>query len=391
MDFGITLYNTDLVEKAKIYAKEILFKRAAKYDREGRFPRENFEDLSKVGFTTLTLPKKYGGRDLYSDPSTYAMVLYELSKACTNTAMLFHMHSSITHVITFLGTEKQSKFYSKEVKNGKIFASWASENSSSLHGQMVMDTKAKLVDNHYLVNGKKYFCSMAGEADYYVLWCQLEDEENLSKSIVLLVAPSSTPGFIIEDIWNTSAMRGTMSHSMLYKNVKIPVKNLIGLPGDAIRPDVLPKFGFGYSAVYLGTGGGAFDWVTNYAKTRKLKPDNIPIANFPNIQIRIGKMKVQLENALLMIQRAGWLIGTAGAENAYGAINEAKYVAAKTAAAITENAMQIAGAPSLLRDFPLERFHREARAGLVMPPNLEKSLELSAKSFVEGSASSLMT
>ena len=141
--------------------------------------------------------------------------------------MLFHMHSSITHVITFLGTEKQSKFYSKEVKNGKIFASWASENSSSLHGQMVMDTKAKLVDNHYLVNGKKYFCSMAGEADYYVLWCQLEDEENLSKSIVLLVAPSSTPGFIIEDIWNTSAMRGTMSHSMLHKNVKIPVKNLI--------------------------------------------------------------------------------------------------------------------------------------------------------------------
>lgn len=391
MDFGITPANEDLVEKAKTYAKEIFQKRAEKYDREGCFPRENFDDLSRFGFTSLTLPKKYGGRDLYSDPSTYAMVIYELSKACTNTAMLFHMHSSITHVITLLGTEKQSEFYANEVKNGKIFASWASENTSSLHGQMVMDTKAKLTKNCYLVNGKKYFCSMAGEADYYVLWCQLEDEEDLSKSIVLLVSPSNSPGFIIQDKWNAFAMRGTMSHSMLYKNVKIPAENLIGTPGDAIRPDVLPKFGFGYSAVYLGAGGGAFDWVTNYAKKRKLKPDNVPIANFPNIQTRIGKMKVQLESALLMIQRAGWLIGTEGAENAYGAINEAKYVAAKTAAMITENAMQIAGAPSLLRDTPLERFHREARAGLVMPPNLEKSLELSAKIFVEGTASSLMT
>ena len=391
MDFGITPENEDLVEKARIYAKEILHERAEKYDREGLFPRENFEDLSKVGFTSLTLPKKYGGRDLYSDPSTYAMVLYELSKACTNTAMLFHMHSSITHVITFLGTEEQSKFYSKEVKKGKIFASWASENTSSLHGQMVMDTKAKLNEDHYLVNGRKYFCSMAGEADYYVLWCQLEDEEDLSKSIVLLIAPSNTPGFIIEDNWNTSAMRGTMSHSMQYNNIKIPLENLIGNPGDAIRPDVLPKFGFGYSAVYLGTGGGAFDWVIDYAKKRKLKPDNIPISNFPNIQIRIGEMKVQLESALLMVQRAGWLIGTNGAENAYGAINEAKHIAAKTAAMITENAMQIAGAPSLLRNYPLERYHREARAGLVMPPNVEKSLELSAKAFVEGSAGSLMT
>tara|TARA_Y100000588_G_scaffold393460_1_gene509570 strand:- start:3553 stop:4728 length:1176 start_codon:yes stop_codon:yes gene_type:complete len=391
MDFGITPENRDLVEKARIYAKEILYERAEKYDQEGRFPRENFEDLSKVGFTSLTLPKKYGGRDLYSDPSTYATVLYELSKACTNTAMLFHMHSSITHVITLLGTEKQSELYSKEVNKGKIFASWASENTSSLHGQMVMDTKAKLNEDHYLVNGKKYFCSMAGEADYYVLWCQLENEEDLSKSIVLLIAPSNTKGFIIEDNWDTSAMRGTMSHSMEYKNVKIPLKNLIGNPGDAIRPDVLPKFGFGYSAVYLGTGGGAFEWVTDYAKKRKLKPDNIPIANFPNIQIRIGEMKVQLESALLMVQRAGWLIGTKGAENAYGAINEAKHIAAKTAAMITENAMQIAGAPSLLRDFPLERYHREARAGLVMPPNVEKALELSAKTFVEGSAGSLMT
>ena len=308
MDFGITPENEDIVEKARIYAKEILHKRAEKYDREGLFPRENFEDLSKVGFTSLTLPKKYGGRDLYSDPATYAIVLYELSKACTNTAMLFHMHSSITHVITFLGTEDQSEFYSKEVKKGKIFASWASENTSSLHGQMVMDTKAKLNEDHYLVNGRKYFCSMAGEADYYVLWCQLEDEEDLSKSIVLLIAPSSTPGFIIEDNWNTSAMRGTMSHSMEYNNIKIPLENLIGNPGDAIRPDVLPKFGFGYSAVYLGTGGGAFDCVIDYGKKRKLKPDNIPISNFPNIQIRIGEMKVQLERALLMVQSAGWVI-----------------------------------------------------------------------------------
>ena len=102
-------------------------------------------------------------------------------------------------------------------------------------------------------------------------------------------------------------------------------------------------------------------------------------------------MKIALDGALLMVQRAGWLMGARGAEAAYGAINEAKYVAAEAAAQITETAIRIAGGPGLMRDYPLQRFHRDARAGLIMPPNTEKCLEIAGRVAAEGKAGALMT
>lgn len=391
MDFGHNPKYVDLIERAGRFAREILAPRAQECDQECQFPRENFEDLHREGFTTLTLPDHLGGHDLYSEPASYATVLYELAKGCTNTAMLFHMHSSIIHVLCLLGTKEQAARYANAIHDGKIFASHASENTSSLHGKMVMDTLARRIGHKFVINGRKYFCSMAGEADYYVLWCQMEGEEDLSKGLYLFVSPAETPGIHIDKEWNSFSMRGTASHSMIYENVEIPECDRLGEGGDPIRADVLPKFGFGYSAVYLGAGGGAYDWVVDYAKRRKLQPDNVPIATYPPISRAIGEMKIALDGALLMVQRAGWLMGTQGAEAAYGAINEAKYTAAETAAMITEKSIKIAGGPGLMRDFPLQRFHRDARAGLIMPPNSEKCLELAGKTLAEGKAGALMT
>ncbi len=79
MDFGVNPKYSDLVERASKYAREMLAPRAREYDEEGKFPRENFEDLHREGFTALTLPEHLGGRGLYSDPASYATVHYELS------------------------------------------------------------------------------------------------------------------------------------------------------------------------------------------------------------------------------------------------------------------------------------------------------------------------
>jgi alkylation response protein AidB-like acyl-CoA dehydrogenase len=392
MDFSINPKFADLPERAKSIARDILAPRADEYDQEARFPRENFEDLAREGFTALTLPEHLGGRDLYGDPEAYSMVLYELAKGCTSTAMLFHMQSSIIHVLTcILGNPEQSERYAKAIHEGKIFASHASERTSSLHGKMVMDTHAAPSGDGYVINGRKYFCSMAGEADYCVLWCQLGEDDDLSKSLYLFIASSGDPGMKIDKEWDAFSMRSTRSSSMTYENVKIAANDIVGNGGDPIRPDVLPKFGYGYSAVYLGAGGGAFDWVLDYAKKRKLQPDNVPIATYPPISRQLGEMKIALDGALLMVRRAGWLMGAQGAGAAYGAINEAKYAAAETAAAITEKAIQIAGGAGLMRHYPLQRFHRDARAGLIMPPNTEKCLEIAGKTAAEGKAGALMT
>ncbi len=384
MDLSFNPKNSDLIERAKALAKDALAPRAAGYDREGRFPRESFDDLIREGFTCLTLPEDLGGRDLFADPVSYVMVLHEIAKGCTNTAMLLHMHNAITHFLVTLGTQAQKERLASLVRAGKIIASYGGESGTSSQWNRQLDTRAKRTGEGYLINGEKVFCSMAGEADYYTVWCQLGEDPDVRKSLSLLLAPADDPGFTINKKWNAYAMRGTVSHGILIENVKVPADALFGEGGDPLRPDIIPKFGLGYAAVYLGAGAAALDWAVAYARKRKLKPDNLPIATYQPIQRQLGEMKVALEQALLMIQRAAWTLGTCGPEAAVQPISAAKYTAAEASALITDKAIKVAGGPGMMRDYPLERLHREARAGLVMPPNSEKCLDITAKTIISG-------
>jgi alkylation response protein AidB-like acyl-CoA dehydrogenase len=382
MDLRLNPSNADLVNRAKSLARDTLAPRAAEYDRESKFPRESFDDLIREGFTHLTLPNSLEGRDLYSDPVTYVMVMHELAKGCTNTAMLLHMHNSITHFLITLGTPEQQEHVASLVHDGKIIGSHGGESGTSSQWNRKLDTRAERVGDKFVVNGHKAFCSMAGEADYYTIWCQIGDDWDIRKSLSFFLAPADNPGFTITKRWNSYAMRGTVSHSILIENVEVPLDARFGKGGDPLRPDIIPKFGLGYSAVYLGAGAAAFDWVVDYAKNRKLKPDNVPIATYLPIQRMIGEMKVALEQALLMIQRAAWTLATHGPEAAVPPISGAKYTASEASALITDKAIKVAGGPGLMRDYPLERLHREARAGLVMPPNSEKCLDITANAIV---------
>ena len=383
MDLTLNPKNQDLFERAKKIAGESLAPRAEMYDREARFPRESFDMLIREGFTSLTLPEKFGGGELYSDPTAYVMILHELAKGCVNTAMLLHMHNSITHFLITLGTPAQQERVAAIVRGGKIIASHGGEAGTSTQWNRRLDTRAERIGDKYVINGRKVFCSMAGEADYYTLWVQVGDDPDVRKSLSFLLCPADHPGFTIDDQWNSYAMRGTVSHGLRIENVDVPADCLIGKGGDPIRVDITPKFGLGYSAVYLGAGAAAYEWVLDYARNRKLKPDNVPITSYQPIQRLIGEMKIELEKGLLMIQRAAWTLKTFGAEEAFPAISAAKFTAAEASASITDKAIKIAGGSGLLRDYPLERYHREARAGLVMPPNSEKCLDTVAKSLIE--------
>ncbi|MEE9256466.1 MAG: acyl-CoA dehydrogenase family protein [bacterium] len=384
MDLRLNPKNSGLVERAKALAKDVLAPRASEYDREGKFPRESFDNLIREGFTCLTLPEDLGGPDLYADPVSYVMVMHEIAKGCTNTAMLLHMHSAITHFLITLGTPEQKDRIASLVRGGKIIASYGGESGTSSPWSRKLDPHAERMGEGYVINGQKVFCSMAGEADYYTIWCQVGEDPDVRKSLSLLLAPADDPGFTINKKWNSYAMRGTVSHGILIENVKVPADALFGKGGDPLRPDILPKFGLGYAAVYLGAGAAALDWTVDYARKRKLKPDNIPIASYQPIQRLIGEMKVAFEQALLMVQRAAWTLGTLGPEAAVQPISAAKYTAAEASALITDKAIKVAGGPGLMRDYPLERYHREARAGLVMPPNSEKCLDITAKTIISG-------
>ncbi len=378
MDLRTNPKNEALIDRARDLARNVLAPLADQYDREQRFPRKSFDALIREGFTRLTLPVSYGGLALWRDPVCYTMVFHELGKGCANTAMTLHMHCTILYFLLTLSDEEQKDRFAGAAANGAIFGSHAGEASSSPQWNRTVSTRARKEGDEYVINGRKYFCSMAGEADYYVLWCLLEGFEKLQTGLRWAVVDRNLPGITIPDRWDSFAMRGTASHSLDYEDVRVPEHNFVGSGEDILQPDFVPRFGLGYAAVYLGSGAAALDWIVDYSLKRKLLPDNVPIASYPAIQRQIGEMHIALQTALIMIHKAAWVLETRGAEQAIPCINEAKYSASEAAAFMTEKALRIAGGPGLLNDKPLQRFHRDARAALVMPPSTEKCLQMAA-------------
>jgi alkylation response protein AidB-like acyl-CoA dehydrogenase len=384
MDLKLKNKNKDLVDKAKEISTNILAPNADKFDSNAEFPRNNFDKLAEIGFTKLTLPIEDGGRDLYSDPTTYVTVFYELAKGCGSTAMTLHMHNSVLFSLMNLGTKEQIHRYKKFAKEGKIFASHAAEITTNAQWKRDVSTIISEKNKEFFLNGEKYFCTMAGEADFYVIWALLENSKNTSEGLRFAVVDSKNKGFSIVRRWDAYAMRATSSHSMKYENVKLNEEDIVGKAGDVDRLDLVPKFALGYSAIYLGIGAAALDWTISYAKKRKLKPDNIPIASYPQIQRLLGKMNISHEAAKLMVLKAAWKLEKFNTEEAFLAINEAKYAASKASASITDNAIQVLGGPSLFKKYPIQRFHRDARAGLVMPPNSDRALISIAEFHLKG-------
>lgn len=176
MDLRVDSETENLIGHARELAQKVLAPHADRCDQEERFPRESFDALAQEGFTRLTLPESHGGRALWRNPVGYVMVFHELGKGCASTAMTLHMHSTVLYFLLTLADAEQKSRFAEAARDGAIFGSHAGEASSSPQWNRTITTRAKKEGDSYLLNGRKYFCSMAGEADYYVLWCLLEGD-----------------------------------------------------------------------------------------------------------------------------------------------------------------------------------------------------------------------
>ena len=149
----------------------------------------------------------------------------------------------------------------------------------------------------------------------------------------------------------------------------------MGEPGELLTIE-LSGFALGYAATYLGVAEAAYDFILEYAKARTIAPSTEPMSHNPLVQRSLGEMAVQLRAAKLMLCEAA-TIRMSGDRTAMSlATNQAKYLAAEAGVRVTEQAMRLAGGSGFLKDMPLERWHRDALAGPVMPPSNDRCLEI---------------
>ena len=364
-----------VVEQADQLARERFAPRAAQCDLDGVFPYENYADLARHGLLAMAVPKEYGGLGLSA--RAYCLALSRIAAACGSTALTLNMHSSVMRLLAALASaEQKERYFRAVVGDGAYFATITSEPATSFRGKFSFSTLSRRTQGGWLVNGTKHFCSLSGAATYYFVWSLAEDAQKVSEGLLNTIMHQDNPGIELQKTWNSLGMRATSSHSLTFKDAFVPDADVIGAPGEVIRRQLTDVFMVGYAATYLGIAEAAFAFTREYAMTRTFQPDPNPISHHPAIQRRAAEVDIAVAAArALMFEAADAYDQSPDKAEVTLLLHRAKYLACETALQVTDNCLKIIGGRGIARALPFERFVRDARAGVVMPPNSDASLE----------------
>lgn len=369
--------------------------RAAAHDRAGTFPFENYTDLRDAGYLRLIVPCEYGGEGA----DLFEMVLAQehLARGDGATAMAVDM---TTHLIGRVSETQQwpqpvfAAICRSIAAEGALINSAATEPElgSPSRGGMPATT-ATPTTGGWLVSGHKQFVSMAPALHYFVISVALPPSADAPQGATAnAIVQAGAPGLTMEDTWSEAlSLRSSGSYDVILDKVFVGDEWLVdrqpvGAPPPQQSPVQMAWFGLTLAAVYLGIGQAACDNACAYARERTPTALGRPIATVPNIQRRVGEMQTALSAARAVLHQTAraWVEQPNQRPTLAPQIAMAKYLCTNAAIEASDQALRIAGGFGLTRKLPLERFYRDARAGLTHPPADDVALEMIGRAALEG-------
>jgi alkylation response protein AidB-like acyl-CoA dehydrogenase len=347
--------------------------RAATYDKENRFFTEDFEELRKAGFLKLAVPKDLGGFG-YSLPEVCAE-LRRIAYRAPATALATNMHLYWTGVAADMRRlgDNSLEWLLREAADGEVFAAGHAESGNDLTG-FLSTCRAERVDGGYKFHGRKMFSSLTPVWTRLGLWGQ-DNSDPRGPQMVHAFMPRNTPGYRIEETWDTMGMRATRSDDTILEGAFVPDKYVARvLPAGTADLFILTLFAWVepmFGSIYLAAAKRAMDLSIESVKSKTSLALTRSMAYHPEIQHHVAEMYLALEAGNAQVEK----IANDWANNVdHGAEWPAKLVGAKhnaTAAAmkVADLAMTISGGTGMFKRNELERLFRDIRAGGFHPAN----------------------
>jgi alkylation response protein AidB-like acyl-CoA dehydrogenase len=354
--------------------------RANDIDEEGKFPFANIKELKESGYTSLTLPKEYGG----SGVSLYELLRLQekVAEGDGSTALSIGWHMGIIKNLSEKRIWKEEIFREvcEQVRQGALLNSAASEaqTGSPTRGGKPQTTARKDGDD-WVISGRKIFTTLSPMLDYFIVSASIEEQEEVGNFLI----PRSTQGVSIEETWDSVAMSGTGSHDLVLENVRVKAENLV----EKIVPGKKGANGWllHIPACYLGIAGAAQRYAVQFAK--EYSPNSIQgsISEIPAVRQRIGEMELELMKARHFLYSVAKQWDSSNDEERKrmaAELSAVKLAVTNGAIKVVDLAMRVVGARSLSRQNPLQRYYRDVRAGLHNPPMDDMTIELLAKNVI---------
>jgi alkylation response protein AidB-like acyl-CoA dehydrogenase len=377
---ALTPQQRDLIERASRLGREKFAPRAARHDREASFPIENFRDLADAGLLAICVPRAHGGEG--ADFTTYVMVAAEIGRWCGSTALSYNMHVCSCMWSGFIAdaldmTPEQradherirALHYARIVKEGRIYSQPFSEGGAAAAGKAPWGTLAARVDGGYVINGKKIFASLSGAADYYGVLCTLDSPGATLKDSMYLAVPADAPGVTVTGDWDPLGMRGTVSRTLLFKDVFVPHEARLmpeGLYAQAAAR--YPHMFATLSPTYMGIAQAAYDFTVQYLRGEVPGTPPVKRRMYPTKQVAVAEMRVKLEATRALFLQNARDARVDPDKDTRMRLLAAHYTIMENANDICRLAVRTCGGQSMLRSLPLERLYRDSRCGSLMLP-----------------------
>jgi len=356
MDFTFNEDQSAILEAVKEFCNDKLAPKAQQTDEAGVWPAENVGKLGELDLMGIPVPEEYGG--LGMDFLTWAAVGEELSRACTTTGAVYGAHMLAAFPIMAFGTEEQKRKHLVPLAKGEHIGAFGLTEPGAGSDAAAVSTKAQKNGDHYVLNGTKVFITNGGEAQTYVIIANTDPSKGV-RGLTAFIVEKGTPGFAFGKNEKKMAYPSLPNRELIFTDCRVPKENLLGREGGgflvAMRTLCVGRIGMAIGAV--GVARAALEAAAPYSRQRH--QFGKPISSFQAIQFMLADMATEVDAARLLTWRAAWLKDRNQPFEKEAAM--AKLYASEVAMRVTTKAVQIFGGYGYTKDFPVERYMREAK------------------------------
>jgi alkylation response protein AidB-like acyl-CoA dehydrogenase len=333
--------------------------RAAEVDRTASFPWDNFDAIKAMELPALGIPVEYGGAG--ADHVTQAIMVEELARACASTSLIVLITKLGMIPVMRWGSEELKREFLPKAAAGEIQCSYCLSEPDAGSDVASMKTRAIRDGDDYVISGTKYWITNAGISDTYTVFAKT-DPDGGHRGMSCFLVEKDMPGFSIGKLEDKMGVRGSPTGEVILDDVRVPASHRIGEEGQGfyIAMATLDRSRPTIGAQAVGISQGAVDYAAGYLKERK--QFGRPIADFQGLQFMLADMALKTEAARTLVHKACAMVDEDdphGELTVTGAM--AKCFASDVAMESTTNAVQLLGGYGYTKEFPVERFMRDAK------------------------------
>jgi alkylation response protein AidB-like acyl-CoA dehydrogenase len=356
VDFALTAEQREIQSLARDFARERIEPNASEWDREHRFPRELFSELAELGLMGVCVPDEYGGAG--ADFVSYILVLEELSRADAGVGVTVAVHTSAVSlpILTF-GTDEQRSRFVPPLARGELIGAFALTEPEAGSDAGSLRTRAEPDGDCWAITGAKQWITNGSHAGTFLLFARTDESTAGARGVSAFILDAEHVRVTRDE--EKLGLNSSVTNDIVVEGARIGHDRLLHEEnkGFTVAMATLDGGRIGIAAQALGIAQAAYDVARAYAVERRAFGHRI--GDFQAIQWKLADMSTEIDAARLLVYRAAWLKATGAPHTEAGA--KAKLYASEMARRQTAEAIQILGGYGYTKEFPVERYYRDAK------------------------------